>query len=137
MKNQFVDFICLENSSIIHLLKEQIRNITLKIRNETFNDISFTNSFKHILLICEKCTYLDMNQSRMSRFSRFTLDDYSQNICYSSYLQTLRIHVKAFDDCLYLLDGRLKTLSSLTIRVSFIKPLSIATDSCVSRKVHK
>ncbi|CAF1462450.1 unnamed protein product [Adineta ricciae] len=97
-----------ENSSIIHLLKERIKSMTLKIRNEVFNDISFTNSFERILLICEKCTYLGMNQSEM----------------------TLNIYVKTFDDCLYLLDGRMKSLSSFTVRVTFIEPSSKATDSC-------
>ncbi|UJR11733.1 hypothetical protein I4U23_015914 [Adineta vaga] len=121
----FVEF-----SPDILLLKEQIKSITLKIRNEMFNDISFTNVFECFLLICEKCTYLDMNQSELLILSRFTLDDYSQNICYSSYLQTLSIYVKTFDDCLYLLDGRLKSLSSLTVRVTFIETSSIITDSC-------
>ncbi|UJR07088.1 hypothetical protein I4U23_011376 [Adineta vaga] len=118
-----------ENSSIIHLLKEQIKYLTIKIRNQMFNDKSLTYVCEHILLICQKCTYLDINQSRMIRFSRFTLNDYSQNICYSSYLHTLNIYVKTFDDCLYLLDGRLKNLSSFTVRVTCIERSSIITDS--------
>ncbi|CAF1478142.1 unnamed protein product [Adineta steineri] len=122
-----------EKSPIIHLLKEQIKFITLKIRNELFNDISYTYVCERILSVCEKCTYLDINQSEMVRFSRFSIDDHSQNICYSSYLHTLIIRVKTFDDCLFLLDGRLKSLSSLTVRVSFIERLSIITDSRVNK----
>ncbi|CAF1439677.1 unnamed protein product [Adineta steineri] len=118
-----------EKSPIIHLLKEQIKFITLKIRNEMFNDISYTYICERVLSVCEKCTYLDIKQSEMVRFSRFSIDDYSQNICYSSYLHTLIIRVRTFDDCLFLLDGRLKSLSSLTVRVSFIERLSIITDS--------
>jgi hypothetical protein len=128
--------LCLEESSIAHLLKEQIKFMTVKIRNEMFNDESFTDVCGRILSICGKCTYLDMNQSEMTRYSRLTFDDRSRNICYSSYLRTLFIYVKTFDDCLCLLDGRLKNLSSLTIRMSLIERSPIITDSRVGKELY-
>jgi hypothetical protein len=36
---------------------------------------------------------------------------------HSSILTDLYIHVETFDDCLYLLDGRLKQLTTLSVNV--------------------
>jgi hypothetical protein len=57
-------------------------------------------------------------------------------------LTTLKINVKTFDDCLYLLDGRFNCLSMLVIEVESIadtlgtsdNTVSILLNSCVSKK---
>jgi hypothetical protein len=110
-----------------------MKNITVKIGNEMFNDISYTNVCGRILSICGKCTYLDMNQLGNTSYSRLSFDNRSEKICYSSYLHTLSIYVKTFDDCLCLFDGRLNNLSSVTVRVTFIEISPTITDSLVSK----
>ena len=49
----------------------------------------------------------------------------------SSSLTKLTIHVNAFHDCLYLLDGRLECLSTLIIVVSQITDSSLNIDNIV------
>ncbi len=59
------------------------------------------------------------------RFSQRVLSDHSMisisnlptTSCVSSTLTKLNIMVNAFDDCLYLLDGRLESLSTLVIEI--------------------
>jgi len=125
----------LEESLTAHLLKEQIKSMTVKIRNEMFNDESYTDVYERILSNCPKCSYLDMDQSGAIRYYRLSFEDRSRKICYSSYLHTLFIYVKTFDDCLILLDGRLNNLSSLTVRMSRIETSPIITDSCVGKEL--
>ncbi len=50
----------------------------------------------------------------------------------SSTLSTLNINVETFDDCLYLLDGRLQCLSTLIIHVENISFTSSTVDDAVS-----
>ncbi len=50
----------------------------------------------------------------------------------SSTLSTLKINVETFDDCLYLLDGRLDCLSTLIIHVQTILLTSSTIDNTVS-----
>jgi hypothetical protein len=57
-------------------------------------------------------------------------------------LTVLKINVKSFDDCLYLLDGRINCLSTLIIYVQEIaytlgtidNTVSIILNYCISRK---
>ena len=49
----------------------------------------------------------------------------------SSTLTKLKINVKTFDDCLYLLDGRFNCLSTLIIDIQKIRPLLANIDNMV------
>ena len=73
-------------------------------------------SIERILSNCTKCTYLNMKQSEVFEFSAFTRNDHSQNTCCTLYILT-----KTGCSCEYIwwlslsiLDGRLKSFSSLT-----------------------
>ena len=77
-----------------------------------------------------------MNQSGIIKYSKISFNNGSQKMFYSSYLRTLSIHVRTLKDCLCLLDGRLKNLSSLTVRVFIIEKLSTITDSQVGQELH-
>ncbi len=50
----------------------------------------------------------------------------------SSTLTTLKVLVENFDDCLYLLDGRLDSLSTLIIKLDKISSTSTTIDNTVS-----
>ncbi len=52
--------------------------------------------------------------------------------CMSSTLTVLKINVKTFDDCLYLLDGRLDSLLKLIIHVKEISYSTTTIDNMVS-----
>lgn len=54
----------------------------------------------------------------------------------SSTLTTLKANVKSFDDCLYLLDGRLNCLSKLIIGIKIIADTSGTIDNTVSMIVN-
>ncbi|CAF1415750.1 unnamed protein product [Adineta steineri] len=110
-----------KESAIARLFKEQIKQITVKSEKKVFTNQSATDACARILSICRKCTYLDMNQCITNRSSTISLHDRFSNICYSSCLHTLLINVKNFEDCLCLVDGRLNQLSSLTVKITFIK----------------
>lgn len=107
--------------------------MTVKIRNGTFNNDMYTNVCECILSVCKKCICLDMDQLGIIKCSKLSLKDISRKMFYSSHLRRLFVHVQTFDDCLCLLDGRLKNLSSLTVRIFFIDKLSTVKDSKVSK----
>ena len=115
----------------IQVIDQSMQNLYLMNTSlsEHFLDSPVGVHYMEVLL------YLDMNQSNMRRHSRLTFNDRSRNLYYSSNLHTLFVNVKTFDDCLFLLDGRLKNLSSLTVRVSLIERSPTITDSHVGKEL--
>jgi hypothetical protein len=94
--------------------------------------------FGFILSLCKQLIKLDFCELTY-RSTPCTFDLSSAN-CESSTLTALKIDVKNFDDCLYLLDGRLNCLSTLIIFVEEIthtlgtidNTVSIIVNYCVS-----
>ncbi|CAF1099572.1 unnamed protein product [Rotaria sordida] len=118
-----------EGSPIARLFREQIRSITVMTTNEVFTNESFTDTCERILAICINLFRLNMNRWIKGDSAQLSLRHRSPNICCSSYLHTLSINVKSFDDCLCLLDGRLYQLSSFAVNINSIKRSPIITDS--------
>jgi len=119
------------------LFKEQIRSVTVKIRNKTFNNETYTDVCECILSDCKECMFLDMDQFGIIKCSKLSVKNVSRKLFYSSYLQRLSVYVETFDDCLCLLDGRLENLSSLTVRVFSLSQLSTVNDSKVSKELRR
>ncbi len=90
--------------------------------------------FGMILCLCKRLIKLDFCEFdyRMSTICTFNL---STNYM-SSTLTALKIRVKTFDDCLYVLDGRLDSLSTLIIIVEKISYTLGTIDNTVSKIVH-
>ncbi len=95
--------------------------------------------FALVLSLCKRLIKLNFCQF----YHRSTLCTFELSTnCKSSTLTALKINVKTFDDCLYLLDGRLNRLSTLIIHVKEIartqgtidNTVSIIVNYCVSRK---
>jgi hypothetical protein len=86
--------------------------------------------FAFILSLCKRLIKLDFCQFD-HRPTICTLHLSSTN-CKSSTLTALKIGVKTFDDCLYLLDGRLSCLSTLIIHVGEIADTLGIIDNTVS-----
>jgi hypothetical protein len=79
-----------------------------------------------ILSLCKRLTHLNFCESyHYRRLPIFKIYDPTSPSCMSSTLTNLKIRVLSFNDCLYLLDGRLDCLSTLIIHVEkILGPLS-------------
>ena len=60
---------------------------------------------------------LNIIESNGAAYPGLSLFNLSPDTFHSSILTDLYIHVETFNDCLYLLDGRLKQLTTLSIIV--------------------
>ncbi|CAF3663043.1 unnamed protein product [Rotaria sp. Silwood1] len=140
---QDVLFNYLTNNTILRkLLKEQITCLKIDVKDKPTKPSpeTFSVILAFILCVCKRLIKLNFCQSyHRSTFCTFEL---SLTNFKSSILTTLKINVKTFDDCLYLLDGRFNCLSTLIIDVKIIadtlgtidNTVSIIVNSCVLRK---
>ncbi|CAF3609003.1 unnamed protein product [Rotaria sp. Silwood1] len=113
----------LTEDSILHrLLTKQITHLTICIENEMIPTFSKTlsNVFVLILSSCKRLINLDFRQLFPNKMMSVNTFVQSSTNCTSLSLTQLKINVKTFDTCLYLLDGRLRNLSTLIINVSNI-----------------
>ncbi|CAF4384302.1 unnamed protein product [Rotaria sp. Silwood2] len=113
----------LTDNSILHrLLTEQITHLNITIQNKItpafFETLS--NVFVLILSLCKRLINLDFCQLFPDQIWSINIFDLQSTSCMSLTLTQLKINVKTFDACLYLLDGRLDNLSTLIIQVSKI-----------------
>jgi hypothetical protein len=119
---------------MLHLLTNQITHITVDINIEKteISNCSKPNIFEFILLYSTCLNDLAFFQ----KSSREYLTISSLNIPYgnslSLSLNKLRINVNTFDDCLYLLNGCLPSLSTLIIRIKEITRSLSEIDNTVS-----
>jgi hypothetical protein len=90
--------------------------------------------FVLILFLCKRLIKLSFCQ--LDNRSTFCTFDLSSRNFESSTLTELKINVKTFDDCLYLLDGRFNCLSTLIINVEIISYTSRPIDNKVSMIVN-
>ncbi|CAF1129772.1 unnamed protein product [Rotaria sordida] len=105
---------------VCSLLTNQIKHLDVEIKDDItreFSDENESNMFELILSL-GKCL---VNLTFSEWFSGKSLHISTLNItstgCVSSSLTKLKIEVNTFDDCLYLLDGRLQCLSTLIIKI--------------------
>jgi hypothetical protein len=114
--------ILLGESPIFYLFRNQLTHITLVIRDVLLSDTLFTNMCRDILAMYTKLSYLNIKQSGKIRRSKFyLLRNQPRDFFSSSHLRTLIFDAECFDDCLYLLDGRLDQLSSFTVNIRSIE----------------
>ncbi|CAF1424026.1 unnamed protein product [Rotaria sordida] len=112
----------LTDKTMLHLLANQITHITVDINIEKteISNESEPNIFEFILLYSTCLNDLTFFQ----KSSREYLAISSLNIPYGNSLSLslikLKINVNTFDDCLYLLNGCLPSLSTLIIRIKKI-----------------
>jgi hypothetical protein len=85
--------------------------------------------FALLLFLCKRL--ISMNFCQLSYRRTMCTFDLSM-YCMSSTLTVLKINVKTFDDCLYLLDGRLDSLLKLIIHVKEISYSTTTIDNMVS-----
>ncbi|CAF4228661.1 unnamed protein product [Rotaria sp. Silwood2] len=116
-------------SSLRHIFQQQITNLIL-INNDKKKMIgslrNYTiNVYGHILKFFKNLTHLSIIEGFNSSYPGLILDDLPSTTFFSSTLTHLCINTYNLDDCLYLLDGRLKQLTTLIVRIQYIHFSSI------------
>ncbi|CAF3380291.1 unnamed protein product [Rotaria sp. Silwood2] len=121
----------LSRTTILHLLINQITHLTVNIyldKTEIPNE-NEPNIFAFILLSGTCLSDLTYFQTLSGKYLTVSSMDISYISCLSSTLTKLRVNVNAFDDCLYLLNGCLESLSTLIIRIKNINRSSLKIDN--------
>jgi hypothetical protein len=112
----------LGKSSLRSIFQEQIINLIL-INNDKEEMIgsvtNYTrNVYNHILTFFKNLKNLSvMDPSTMPSYPGLSLRDLPSTTFSSPILTHLYINMNTFDDCLYLLDGRLRQLTTLCVTV--------------------
>ncbi|UJR13490.1 hypothetical protein I4U23_000504 [Adineta vaga] len=112
-------------SSLPSIFQQQITEFSLDITDRngmTGSSTNYTtNVYERFLKFFKKLKSLTIIDTFNPSYPRLSLHKLSPTTFFSSTLTHLCIDLYTFDDCLYLLDGRLKQLSTLIIRISFIR----------------
>jgi hypothetical protein len=83
------------------------------------------NIYSNILAFFENLNHLTIMLSPIKNYPALVLNNLPSTSFFSSTLTKLRIYVYFFHDCLALLDGRLKQLTTFIVEVRYINsPLS-------------
>jgi hypothetical protein len=106
--------IYLVESPFRHIFQEQITDLTLVYRNDIGTSAKHkqypTNVLEHILRLVQSLKHLSITDLPLFYSSSLT-------ICYSCTLSTLNVCVNRFEDCLALLDGRFKQLTTFIVSI--------------------
>ncbi|CAF2919463.1 unnamed protein product [Rotaria sp. Silwood2] len=121
----------LSDKTMIRLLENQITHITvdIKIENVEKTNRSESNTLLTILFVSKCLSDLTYLQKSSGKYITILSSNISYTHCLSSTLTKLTINVNTFDDCLYLLNGCLPSLSTLIIRISQINRSSSMIDN--------
>jgi hypothetical protein len=91
-----------------------------------------TDVYGHILKFFNNLKYLSIIETFNPSYPRLSLHKLPPTTFFSSTLTHLCINMYTLDDCLYLLDGRLKQLSTLIIGISYVGESSSIIHNMVS-----
>ncbi len=111
------------NPILHHLHTQQIQHLNIDVSYDPKSEGSkiLSSIFALILSICQRLINLNFCQLFHDRKSLISIYQFPSTSCTSSTLTKLKVNVATFNDCLYLLDGRLKYLSTLIIDVKKIQ----------------
>jgi hypothetical protein len=122
-KKQITDLILIINKKNIGLTSVEYT------RNDYSIMLSFFENLKHLSIVStENENYIES----INNYPRFSLNKLAPTIFSSSTLTKLCIHVIEFDDCLALLDGRLKQLTVFVVEVAYIREPTMTNQTRVS-----
>ena len=118
-------FSSLDESSLRSIFQEQITNLIL-VNNDRdtmiYSSNNYTtNVYSHILTYFKNLKNLSVIEpSVVLAYPPLSLSDLRSTTFSSSILTHLHIAVENFDDCLCLLDGRLRKLTTLCVTVHYM-----------------
>lgn len=117
--------IVLDESIFGHIFKYQITELILQNDDSNTNEQSLeeytVNVYASILILFENLKHLSIIESSITDYPPLSICDLPSTTFCSSILTKLCIDVYDFDDCLCLLDGRLKQLRTFIVRICFIE----------------
>ncbi|CAF1377089.1 unnamed protein product [Rotaria magnacalcarata] len=135
LNKAFVSRYFMDDSPLQHIGKQQITDLIL-ISNESNNEIEkieYTkNVYATIFNFFTNLKHLSIVQSSIHDYPPLLLHNLSPITFSSSTLTKLCININDFDDCLALLDGRLKDLTILTVQISSIHDFASTSHNMVS-----
>ncbi|CAF3138493.1 unnamed protein product [Rotaria sp. Silwood2] len=116
-------------SSLRYIFQQKITNLIL-VNNDERRGIgsleNYTrNVYEHILKFFKNLKHLSIIETLNLPYPPLSICDSPSTIFFSSTLTHLYINVNTLDDCLYLLDGRLKQLTTLIVQISYIHKSSL------------
>ena len=120
-----------DNTTLVRLLNKQITELSLNIDEKRNISTDTQRSLIFAMILCEgeQLRDLTFNEYILKNPSRLKLGKSLS----SSTLTKLNISVDSFDDCLYLLDGRFKSLSTLVIKIAADRDSLSRRDNQVSQ----
>jgi hypothetical protein len=126
----------LDDSAFAHIFKQHITDLILVFNDHDSPMTSlkdYTISvYTRILILFENLQHLNIHGSSIATYPGLSLCDLSANTFSSSILTKLCINLSTFDDCLYLLDGRLNQLTILIVRIYNIGVSSLIVHKTVN-----
>ncbi len=124
-----------DTSPFVDIFKKQITHLTVPI-NDTESTLPLThlsiNFYARIFSLFRNLIDLDFGPiSSRQRYPELTIYNLPPKNCFSSRITNLRIGVVTLDDCLCLLDGRLKQLHTFIVRIHYLRASIITSDNTV------
>jgi hypothetical protein len=114
-------FSCLDNSVFRHIFQDQITDLILHNNDEYINgmrsDIYTRNVYAQILALFKNLKHLTIFSSSLNEYPSLSVCHLPPTAYFSSTLTVLCINVIQFEDCLSLLDGQLKQLSTFIVQI--------------------
>ncbi|CAF3380934.1 unnamed protein product [Rotaria socialis] len=128
-----------KKSSFIHGFKDQIKHLSVKISDEIRNELRLkllTDIYNCIFALVSSLKYLDLGVNDNYFFRRSLLSGLSSTTFSSSSIVHLNIKMNNFDDCRYLLDGRLTQLHTFIANLDYIyDPVLMRVNPSKIRKI--
>lgn len=125
----------LDKSNFGRIVKQQITDLILMTSGKhdilTMKDYT-RNICARIIDFCENLKYLNIDQSSLEGYHFVSFSGLPSTIFSSLTLTKLSIRVHHFEDCLCLLDGRLKQLNTFIVRIDHIDNHSSIVHKIVS-----
>jgi hypothetical protein len=130
LQYQFVFF--LDESPFRYIFEQQITDLTL-INNEKYAEVQTmnytTNVYARILKLFGNLKNLSVVRACIGECPSLSLDAFPSTTFFSSILTKLSINVCLFEDCLSLLDGRLKQLTTFIVNIGIVENHSMVFNS--------
>ncbi|UJR17896.1 hypothetical protein I4U23_004795 [Adineta vaga] len=123
-----------EDSNLRELLSQQITHLTVGFQCElsTANHDTQSNIFALILYLCQRLYSLNLCQLFSYQTIPVFIEILSSTNVTSSTLTTLKINIKTFGTCLYILDGRFACLRTLIVHIQRMSYYSSDISKAVS-----
>ncbi|CAF1445879.1 unnamed protein product, partial [Rotaria magnacalcarata] len=142
LMNRTISYVCyifLEKCSFIHVFKDQITHLSVKISDEIRNELRLkllTDIYNCIFALIANLKYLDLSVNDNYFLRRSLLSGLSSTTFSSSSIVHLNIKMNNFDDCRYLLDGRLTQLHVFIANLDYIyDPVLMRVNPSKIRKI--